>query len=810
MDYNLEKGKLPPQSLGFERAVLGALLLEKKAIDEVGDILLPEMFYTEAHKLIYAAIINLYSETNSVDMLTVCQKLRQDGNIEKVGGDFYIIELTQAVSSSAHIEYHARVIIQKYIQRQLINQSTETIVASYSEESDVFELLDTAYTNLNDISQKAIKSQDAELCDLIEAQIQHGIDVFEGNIEAGLKTPIANLTKKTGGWRNSELVILAARPGMGKGLTLNELVLTPNGKAFIKDLKIGDEICNTYGSKSMITGYFPQGERPVYEITFDDGLKVKADDQHLWEVQDRKTRKKSCNHVRVLSTKELLNEGLYVGNTNRKNFSIKYCNPAFHTKKELLIDPYILGCLLGDGYLSSKGIGFSNTENDILKKFQIYFKDKFINEKVESRVRKCDLYVHLEKYKLINKLSHQKFIPENYLYSNTEDRLNLLKGLLDTDGHIVTGNESQIEYSTTSEQLKDNIITLVRGLGGRCSFKERLGKYKKNNKYIETRLNYRIWITFDETIIPVSSEKHLSKYINKKQFHKRFITDIKYIGNEETVCIKVDSNDECFLMNDYLVTHNTAFVLACALHSAKVGIPVAIFSLEMNKEKLTDRLLSMEAKVASDKFNINGLSPEDMARVRPAAERLKNLPIHIDDNANLSIVQFQVKAKRLVNKFGIKMIVVDYLQLMSGDGKSNREQEISKISRGLKITAKELNIPIIALSQLSRSVEQRGGNKRPLLSDLRESGAIEQDADMVMFLYRPEYYGIDEWDDYDEAPTKNECEYIVAKNRNGGLVRNRMQFYGEFTLFSDLEHVDSFSHPDNAFKLVTDPNDIPF
>lgn len=472
MDYNLEKGKLPPQSLGFERAVLGALLLEKKAIDEVGDILLPEMFYTEAHKLIYAAIINLYSETNSVDMLTVCQKLRQDGNIEKVGGDFYIIELTQAVSSSAHIEYHARVIIQKYIQRQLINQSTETIVASYSEESDVFELLDTAYTNLNDISQKAIKSQDAELCDLIEAQIQHGIDVFEGNIEAGLKTPIANLTKKTGGWRNSELVILAARPGMGK----------------------------------------------------------------------------------------------------------------------------------------------------------------------------------------------------------------------------------------------------------------------------------------------------------------------------------------------------TAFMLACCVEPARAGIPVAIFSLEMNKEKLTDRLLSMEAKVASDKFNINGLSPEDMARVRPAAERLKNLPIHIDDNANLSIVQFQVKAKRLVNKFGIKMIVVDYLQLMSGDGKSNREQEISKISRGLKITAKELNIPIIALSQLSRSVEQRGGNKRPLLSDLRESGAIEQDADMVMFLYRPEYYGIDEWDDYDEAPTKNECEYIVAKNRNGGLVRNRMQFYGEFTLFSDLEpeHVDSFSHPDNAFKLVTDPNDIPF
>ncbi|WP_282017750.1 replicative DNA helicase [Salegentibacter mishustinae] len=237
----------------------------------------------------------------------------------------------------------------------------------------------------------------------------------------------------------------------------------------------------------------------------------------------------------------------------------------------------------------------------------------------------------------------------------------------------------------------------------------------------------------------------------------------------------------------------TAFALSIALTTAKNQIGVAFFSLEMSKEQLTNRILSMLGKIDNQKFNISGLDPADEKKMNSLKKDLKNLPLVIDDSASLTIEELQIKAKRNRANHNIGLIVVDYLQLMTGKAQS-REQEISKISRGLKMIAKDLDIPVIALSQLSRAVESRGGSKRPMLSDLRESGAIEQDADAVIFLYRPEYYNIDFWgDEYQNAMTRDEAEYIVAKNRNGGLIRGRMAFEGKYTLFSNLEEAITFN-----------------
>lgn len=235
----------------------------------------------------------------------------------------------------------------------------------------------------------------------------------------------------------------------------------------------------------------------------------------------------------------------------------------------------------------------------------------------------------------------------------------------------------------------------------------------------------------------------------------------------------------------------TAFALSIALTTGKSQTSVAFFSLEMSKEQLTNRVLSMLTKIDNQKFNISGLNAADEKKMKILKEDLKNLPLVIDDSASLSIEELQIKSKRMKANHNIGLIIVDYLQLMTGRAQS-REQEISKISRGLKMVAKNLDIPVIALSQLSRAVESRGGSKRPMLSDLRESGAIEQDADVVMFLYRPEYYNIENWgDDYLNDTTKDQAEFIVAKNRNGGLVRGRMAFEGQFTLFSNLEEAYS-------------------
>lgn len=235
----------------------------------------------------------------------------------------------------------------------------------------------------------------------------------------------------------------------------------------------------------------------------------------------------------------------------------------------------------------------------------------------------------------------------------------------------------------------------------------------------------------------------------------------------------------------------TAFVLS-VLRNAAVdhSRPVAIFSLEMSSVQLVNRLISAEAELDSEKIKKGSLADYEWEQLVHKTGKLSKAPLFVDDTPALSILELRAKCRKLKAQHDIQLIVIDYLQLMSGDTKGggqggNREQEIASISRALKKIAKELNIPVIALSQLSRAVETRGGDKRPQLSDLRESGAIEQDADMVMFLYRPEYYGITE--DEEGHSTAGVGEVIIAKHRNGSLDTVKLRFIGKYTKFADLE-----------------------
>ena len=228
----------------------------------------------------------------------------------------------------------------------------------------------------------------------------------------------------------------------------------------------------------------------------------------------------------------------------------------------------------------------------------------------------------------------------------------------------------------------------------------------------------------------------------------------------------------------------TALTLSMARNmSVSKNIPIAFFSLEMSSIQLITRLISSETGLSSEKLRTGNLEKFEWEQLNVKVSALENAPLYIDDTPSLSIFDLRAKARRLSSQYGIKLIVIDYLQLMTAsvsNKNGNREQEISTISRNLKALAKELDIPVIALSQLSRAVETRGGSKRPILSDLRESGAIEQDADIVSFIYRPEYYKIDEWDDEERTPSAGQAEFIVAKHRNGGLDNIRLKFVTYF------------------------------
>jgi len=446
-------GKVPPQVIELEEAVLGALMLEKDALTAVIDILKPVSFYKDQHQEIFKAIVNLFNNSDPVDLLTVTQNLRENGKLEFVGGPYYITELTTRVNSAANIEYHARKISEQSIKRELITISAEIQQDAYEDTTDVFQLLDRAEQSLFEISESHIRKNYSDMRSVMRTAITE-LEAKKTQKDGitGVPSGFLKLDQATSGWQKSDLIVLAARPGMGK----------------------------------------------------------------------------------------------------------------------------------------------------------------------------------------------------------------------------------------------------------------------------------------------------------------------------------------------------TALVVT-ALRNAAIDFqkPVAIFSLEMSATQLVNRMISAEAELENDKIRKGQLKDYEWEQLVHKTAKLTEAPIYIDDTPAISILELRAKCRRLKAKHDVQLIIVDYLQLMSGDASKiggsmgNREQEIASISRALKSIAKELEVPVIAISQLSRAVETRGGDKRPQLSDLRESGSIEQDADLVIFLYRPEYYKITE--DEDGTPTQGLAEVIIAKHRNGSLDTIKLKFISRFTKFMDLD-----------------------
>ncbi len=475
-DNYMELGKVPPQALDLEEAVLGALMLEADAVSAVIDLLKPEVFYKDAHQRIFSAILRLFDKNDQIDILTVTNELKSMGELDMVGGPYYITMLTSRISSAANIEFHTRIIIQKYIQRELIRISSNIIKEAYEDTTDVLDLLDKAEQNLFEVSESNLRRN----FDTMPSLIKQAIENIENakNTEtgiSGLPSGFVDLDKLTSGWQKSDLIILAARPAMGK----------------------------------------------------------------------------------------------------------------------------------------------------------------------------------------------------------------------------------------------------------------------------------------------------------------------------------------------------TAFALSMARNIAVISKkPVAIFSLEMSAVQLVTRLISSESELPADKLKRGDLADYEWQQLNSKINGLVNANIYIDDTPALSIFELRAKCRRLKQQHDIQMVFVDYLQLMKGDTRNgttgNRENEISNISRSLKALAKELNIPVLALSQLSRAVETRGGgstSKKPILSDLRESGAIEQDADIVMFIYRAEYYKIDEFED--GTPTKGIAEIIVAKHRNGPVGDVRLRFIDKFAKFEDLVPLKLPSQNDPSAGMINNNITIP-
>ena len=819
---NLEKGKLPPQALDLEEAVLGAMMIDKKGVDEVIDILQSDAFYKEAHKHIFEAIFQLFTDSQPVDLLTVSAQLKKNAKLDLAGGDFYLIQLTQKIASSAHIEFHSRIILQKYIQRSLIRISSEIIEESYDETTDVFDLLDKAESKLYEVTQGNIK-RSSETAQSLVIQAKKRIEEI-ANKEglSGIATGFDKLDKITSGWQPSDLVIIAARPGMGKCLGKGTKVLMYNGSLKnVEDIHENELLMGDDSSARKVLS-IARGQEKMYWIHQNKAISYRVNESHILSL---KRSRNEGNHKQGDVLNITVKDYLEKSDKFKSNYKGYKVGVEFDSK-ELPLEPYYLGLWLGDGHSYSQRI--TNIDSEIIEYLNDYATKLESELVVYEQENRTNNYSIVNRNKFISEefntciqtelrtlgLIKNKHIPNNYLINSTENRLQLLAGIIDSDGYY-TSEFNCFEVVQKNEELLNQIKFLCDTLGFRTSVRKKKTSIKSKG-FEGTAFRLRIFGNLND--IPTKVERKKAREWKSKVDWKVTGITVEYDKVDDYYGFEIDGN-RLFLLSDCTVTHNTAFVLSMARNVAiDYGHPVALFSLEMSSVQLITRLISSETGLSSEKLRTGKLEKHEWEQLSVKVKDLEKAPLFIDDSPSLSIFDLRAKARRLASQHGIKLIIVDYLQLMTaggnGKGGGNREQEISTISRNLKALAKELEVPVIALSQLSRAVETRGSSKRPLLSDLRESGAIEQDADIVSFIYRPEYYKIDEWDDDEQSPTAGQAEFIIAKHRNGSLENVRLKFIGNLGKFDNLEDSSGgfddlpskMNHDDNPFMTKNLPS----
>ncbi|MGX9726427.1 MAG: replicative DNA helicase [Candidatus Electronema sp. VV] len=635
-------GRLPPQNVEAEQALLGTIMIQEQALLKVVELLVPEDFYRESHRVIFEAMLTLFEQGQSHDLITVSNYLSDQNRLEKAGGSAYITQLTQVIPFIGTLVHHARIIREKAVLRRLIHTSTELAARCYDAQGDIDKLVDRAEQAIFEVAQSR-KKQGFEPMSRIVPKAFDRITRLSQRREhiTGVATGYAELDRMTAGLQPSDLVIIAARPSMGKAQPLDAQVLTAaGGFKRMGELRLGDELASIDGQPSRVTGIYPQGVRQVYRLTFADSRSAECCAEHLWRVRHR-----GWPAPRTLATDELMEllaqqQRLWI-ETFSGDFGVETAFPA---------DVFLLG------------------------------------EDTNCR-------------------AEEQFIPIAYLNAPRADRLRLLASLLNIGSRAE--KSGAVRFRTVNRRLADDVVRLVRSLGGSASFAAttpRRGKYAGHAVYF-CKLRVQV----------------LSQSRARRRTRRLKIVSIKPTRLAETQCIAVSHPSQLYITDEYVVTHNTALAMNIVQHATVSGkVPTAVFSLEMSAEQLALRLLCSVGKVDAQRVRTGHLVDQDWPKLTRATGMLTESPIFIDDTAGISVLEMRAKARRLKSEHDLGLVVIDYLQLMQGrSGSENRNQEISEISRSLKAMAKELDVPVVALSQLNRSLESRT-DKRPMMSDLRE------------------------------------------------------------------------------------------
>ncbi len=787
-----EGARIPPQNTEAEASLLGAILIDADAIVKIADSITPEDFYEERHRRIFEAVRHLYEKHSPIDVLTLADQLKATGFLDLAGGASYLTELTNFVPTAAHVEQYADIVAQKALRRRLIKASQDIIGLGYDEAKSLQELIEEAESELFKVSQKHIKQDISSIESVLSESFERLDELHKdsGKIR-GLPTGYKDLDNVLAGLQRSDLFVLAARPAMGKAQPLNSNILTTHGWKKMGDIKIGDSLASTDGKPSSVTGVFPQGKKQIYRVTFSDGRSMECCGEHLWEVHYR-----SWGIPRILTTDQVA--VMLTRKRYQKRLWINMFSGEFGHSEPLPVRPWTLGILIGEGDFNS--MRFSTASEQVLNRITLELGTDFkVNWAGNYDYRIVQALNHrrpghsgpwpnplreqLKELGLWGKRSEDKFIPEIYKHADRSSRIELLRGLLDSDGWAE--KFGTVRFATASMTLANDVVDLARSIGAWATIKPKRTTFTYKGQHKQGRICHVVTISHSkpERLFTLQ-EKYTRSDIPKKGLKRPTFSSIEPLRMAEAQCISVSHASQLYLTDNYVVTHNTALALNIA-HNVAVNSneAVLIFSLEMSKEQLVDRMLSMESGVDAWALRTGNLTDADFEKISHAMGTLGEAQIFIDDTPGITVSDLRTKARREAHYRPIGLIIVDYLQLMSGGarygGEGNRVQEISEISRGLKGIARELNVPLVALSQLSRSVESRSP-QIPQLADLRESGSIEQDADVVAFIYREEYYNPD-------TDRRNIADIFIKKHRNGPTGAVELYFERDKQRFRSLD-----------------------
>jgi replicative DNA helicase len=587
-----------------------------------------------------------------------------------------------------------------------------------------------------------------------------------------------------GGLHRQELVILAGRPSMGKCLGKGTRVIMYDGTLKkVEDIRIGDLLMGVDSTPRQVLNLV-RGTEQMYWIRQNRGIDYRVNASHVLSLQrSRNQYKYRRGDVLNISVTDYLSKS----NKFRSNYK-GYKVAIDFLQKPVPIDPYFLGLWLGDG--SASGSRITNPEPEI-EDF-IYKYAQQINHKVtlsenasscltygivsisrkQSTLHHC-LHTVMRQMDLLN----NKHIPHIYIANSEDCRLKLLAGLLDTDGYYCS-RFNCFEITQKSLALSQQIKYLCDTLGFSTSLKSKKAVIKERRFECEV---YRVRISGDLSRIPTLVERKKARPLRTYRDWRRTGIRIEPDKIDEYYGFTLDG-DHLFMLEDGTVTHNSAAAHQIAYSIAKQqNAPTLLFSLEMSKKQVVGRIAAAQSAIPANCFRTGIMGTAQWQTLAMQMLDMELVPFYISDYFSNSVLSIGAKIKQAIAQYGqISLVVVDYLQLMSGG--ENEVRELGEITRRFKILARECNVPIILLSQLSRGVESRA-DKRPMMSDLRSSGAIEQDADVVIMLYRDEYYNPDSSD-------RGIAEMNVVKQRNGPTGTVKLLFDAQYTKFKNLVRRD--------------------